>query len=360
MDVERVVIVGAGQGGFETAAALRKEGFAGRITLIGDEPGLPYQRPPLSKGYMKDGRAERLALRPAAFYETGRIDRLEDARVARIDRARREVILDDGTRHGYDHLVLATGARNAVPPIEGAESPGVLGLRTLADADRLRARMPSIGHAIVIGGGFIGLEFAAVARAAGVGVTVVEAAERLMGRVVSPPISAAFEAAHRAAGARVLTSAPVVSIRFDGPDPAGVTLADGRYIAGDAVLLAAGIVPNTELAAEAGLRVENGVAVDARLLTSDPSISAIGDCASVPRADGRGRIRLEVGAGRDRPCPVRRKAPDRNDLDVRGRSVVLERSGRSEAPDRRADRRGRNSRGGRGGGAEARGLVLRG
>lgn len=289
---ERVVIVGAGQAGQQVAASLRQEGFKGTIALIGDEPGLPYQRPPLSKGYMKDGLRERLQLAPAAFYERNAITLLPETRVVAIDRAARQVVAADGSRHGYDHLVLATGARNFRPPILGADHGEVVELRDLRHADAIRERLGRTRHAIVIGGGFIGLEFAAVAREAGVEVTVVEALDRLMARVASPAISARFLEAHRGWGTRVMFEALATGVEIAPDGRAGVALATGGRIEGDMVLLATGIVPNAELAAEAGLGIENGIAVDARLVTDAPAISAIGDCASFPGPKG-GRVRLE-------------------------------------------------------------------
>ena len=282
----RVVIIGTGQGGFQMAASLRQEGFAGPVTLIGDEPGLPYQRPPLSKAYMADGAAERLLLKPATFYDRSALTLIE-ARATRIDRDARVVETADGGRHPYDHLVIATGARAFRPAIPGLADPAVLELRTLADAAGLRARLAGTRHAIVVGGGFIGLEFAAMARAAGVEVTVLEAAPRLMARAVSPAMSDWFLAAHRALGVEVLLDAAVAAV-----EGAGVRLADGRVIAGDLVLAATGVRPNAEIAAEAGLAVENGVVVDSALLTADPAISALGDCAAFPLPEG-GRVRLE-------------------------------------------------------------------
>jgi 3-phenylpropionate/trans-cinnamate dioxygenase ferredoxin reductase subunit len=287
----RVVVVGAGQGGQQVAASLRQEGFAGSITLIGDEPGLPYQRPPLSKAYLKDGDAARLLLKPAAFYERAGIAMHDRTRVVRIDRSARAVETAAGARHGYDHLVLATGARTFRPPIPGLAAAGALELRTVADAALIRARLVASRRAVVIGGGFIGLEFAAVARAAGLDVTVVEAADRLMARVVSPAISERFLDAHRGWGVRVRLGDPVCGVEAVA-DGGGVALASGGMVAGDLLLVATGVVPNAELAAAAGLVVDDGVVVDATLLTGDPAISAIGDCASFPGPDGR-RVRLE-------------------------------------------------------------------
>jgi 3-phenylpropionate/trans-cinnamate dioxygenase ferredoxin reductase component len=302
MNRERVVIVGTGQGGLQAAASLRQEGFEGAICLIGDEPGLPYQRPPLSKTYMKEGNAVRLLLKPAAFYERSDIALLDRRRVVAIEREARLVVTDDGARHDYDHLVLATGARNLAPPIAGIDAEHVVGLRTLADADLIRKRLPETRHAIVIGGGFIGLEFASVARAWGVAVTVVEAVDRPMARAVSRPISGRFLDAHLAAGVSFRFGALATGIETD-----AVSLTSGERVAGDMVLIATGIRPNVELAAAAGLAVENGIAVDATLATADPAISAIGDCASVEGFDGA-RVRLEsVQAATDHARHVARR-----------------------------------------------------
>ena len=280
---EQVVIIGAGQGGLQVAASLRQDGFTGRVTLIGDEPGLPYQRPPLSKAYMKDGDASRLALRPETFFDDNSVDYRPDTRADSIDREAGVVRLQDGTALPFDHLVLATGARNVVPPLPGLDLPGVHSLRGLEDAARLRAAMQDARRAAVLGGGFIGLEFAAVARAAGVEVTVIEAADRLMARAVTPPISARFRDFHAALG---------TDLRLDtlGQGVAGTTRAEGVVLAGgevvpaDLVLLAAGVRPNVELAEAAGLAVANGIVTDGDLRTADPRIFAIGDCASFPLA----------------------------------------------------------------------------
>lgn len=293
MTLKRIVVVGSGQAACQLAVSLRQEGYEGAIALIGDEPGLPYLRPPLSKAYMKDGNADRLVLKPAAFYAENGIAVIDRTRVAAIDRDARAVIDEGGSRHAYDHLVLATGARNFRPPIQGVDHGQVMELRTLADARGIRARLGETHRVIVIGGGFIGLEFASVARAAGIDVTVIEAIDRLMGRVVSPEISARFLAAHREAGAEIRFGALAVGIEPDRHGRcAGVALGTGEHLAGDMVLIATGVVPNAELAVEAGLAVENGIVVDETLATCDPAISAIGDCASLPAPSGR-RLRLE-------------------------------------------------------------------
>jgi len=291
--MQRIVIIGTGQGGQQMAASLRQEGFAGEILMIGDEPGLPYQRPPLSKAYMASGDAAALTLKPASFYERAGITLHDATRVARIDRLAREVVTEDGTRHGYDHLVLATGARNFRPPVPGIDAPGTAELRTLVDAEAIRLRLAGTRHAVVVGGGFIGLEFAAMARAAGVTVTVVEAAPRLMARALSPQMSGHFLDLHRQTGTEVLLDAMAARVLTDAQGQAsGVALADGREIPGDMVLIATGVRPNVELAAEAGLSCDNGIVVDGGLGTSDPAISALGDVASFPGPLGAA-VRLE-------------------------------------------------------------------
>ncbi|MBD9529398.1 NAD(P)/FAD-dependent oxidoreductase [Paracoccus sp. PAR01] len=291
--MERIVIIGSGQGGQQAASSLRQEGYQGQILLLGEEPGLPYQRPPLSKAYMANGDAGALTLKPASFYDRAAISLQDRTRVNRIERATREVVTEAGARHAYDHLILATGARNFRPPIAGLDAPGVVELRTLSDAAHIRDRLAATRHAVVIGGGFIGLEFAAMARAAGVAVTVIEAAPRLMARAVSPGMSARFLELHREMGSEVILDALADAILHDPQGAAaGVALRYGRQIAGDLVLVATGVRPNVELAADAGLVCDNGIRVDGQLLTSDPAISALGDVASFPDPDGV-HIRLE-------------------------------------------------------------------
>ena len=280
---ETVVIVGTGQGGFQTAASLREGGFDGRIVLVGDEPDLPYQRPPLSKAYLSGkANAELVRLRPERFYAEHRIELRAGERAAAIDRAGRQVVLTSGERLPYDHLVLATGAHNRALPVPGSELDGVFQLRSLAEAEALRRRLDGARQAVVVGAGFIGLEFAAVAAERGLEVTVVEAADRVMARAVSPPVSEFFRATHERRGIRFVLSAAVVEVLGAGGRVAGVATADGRHFPADLVLVGIGVVPNAGLAAEAGLAVANGVVVDEHLLTRDPMISAIGDCAAFP------------------------------------------------------------------------------
>jgi 3-phenylpropionate/trans-cinnamate dioxygenase ferredoxin reductase subunit len=291
--ISRVVIVGSGQAGIETAASLRQNGFAGSVVIIGDEPDLPYQRPPLSKEFLKSVEDSSLPLKGESFYASNAIELRLGATAERIDRDRRELVLEGGERLGYDHLVLATGARNRLPPVPGLDPARVLELRTLAHARALTALLPELAHVAIIGGGFIGLEVAALLRQRGVDVDVLEAADRLMGRVLSPAMSAAFHRFHDEMGTRLLLSTLASEIAPRG-DGFSLTLSDGGTLDTDAVVVAAGVVPNVELAAEAGLAIDNGVSVDALLQTSDPAISAIGDCASHPNPfGGDGPIRLE-------------------------------------------------------------------
>ena len=291
---DRILIAGSGQAGFQCAASLRQDGFDGEIVVIGEEAGLPYQRPPLSKAYLKEANADRLLFRNADFFEKNRID-LEDGRtVTSIDRADRTVTISDGRTIGFGQLVLATGTRNRRLPLPGIDLGNVLGLRSLADAEILRAKLASASRLVVVGGGFIGLEVAATARAAGLDVTVLEATARLMSRVVSPPISDYFLAFHTASGVDVRLNALARAILDDGAGKAGgVELGDGERVPADLVLVSAGVVPNAELAEAAGLYVHDGVRVDDLLATEDPAISAIGDCASFPFGQDGLQTRLE-------------------------------------------------------------------
>lgn len=289
--IERVVIVGAGHGGVEVAAALRQKGFSGSIHLISDEPDLPYQRPPLSKEYIKrPGNA--LMLKPAQFYTDNRIDLLLGERATAIDPKAKKVVLEGGETLAYDHLVLATGARNRKPPVPGLDHHDVIELRTLADANKIVGVIGGWKHVCVIGGGFIGLEAAGLLATMGVKVDVVEMAQRLMQRAVSPTVSAWFLDYHAAQGTRVHLGTQVRAVEH-GAGHAIVHLDDGGPIEADAVVLAAGVVPNTELAAAAWLKVENGIVVDELLVTSDAAISAVGDCAFYPSRSLPGMARLE-------------------------------------------------------------------
>jgi 3-phenylpropionate/trans-cinnamate dioxygenase ferredoxin reductase subunit len=285
----RVVIVGAGQAGFQAAAALRAEGFDGHIALVGEEPEIPYQRPPLSKAFLLGKQEARHAfLRPAAFYPANRVELRTSERVTEVDRAAARVRLASGASLPYDALILATGARNRVLPVPGGSSDRVGYLRTMAEAVSLRERLVAARSVAIVGGGFIGLEVAAAARILGKSVAVVEALPRLMTRAVAPLVSECVRATHAAQGVDVLLGASVREISGD-----ALVLADGRKLHADLVVAGIGVAPNVELARDAGLEVANGIAVDQRLQTSAENIFAIGDCAGFPSALTGARVRLE-------------------------------------------------------------------
>jgi 3-phenylpropionate/trans-cinnamate dioxygenase ferredoxin reductase subunit len=290
--VKHVAIVGSGHGGVELAAALRQRGFAGSVTIVGDEPHLPYQRPPLSKEFLKQPEDSGLPLKGEAFYRDKEIGLQLGIPAEQIDRRARELILINGERLPYDHLVLATGARNRIPPIPGLDHAAALELRTLADARRLNARLGELRHVTVIGGGFIGLEVAALMRARGVAIDVIEATPTLMGRVLSRPMSAHFRFFHESLGTRLHFEALVRGIHRAARGYE-VHLSNDEILQTSAIVIAAGVVPHTKLAAEAGLAIEDGVVTDDRLVTSDPAISAIGDCARYPNAFTGVMARLE-------------------------------------------------------------------
>ncbi|HJU18262.1 MAG TPA: FAD-dependent oxidoreductase [Stellaceae bacterium] len=289
-----VAVVGAGQGGFQAAASLREGGFDGSIVLIGDEACLPYQRPPLSKSYLAGHfPLAELWLRPQSFFDREEIDYLAGETVAAIDRPSRSLRLASGREIRVDHVVLATGARCRPLPVPGADLDGVFVLRTLADTDLLRERLSAARAVVVVGAGFIGLEFAAVARAAGVAVAVVEVTQTPMGRVVSAETSRFYTEAHRGWGAELLLGTGVARILGREGRAEAVETGDGRRLPADLVLVCIGVVPNTELAAGAGLAVANGIVVDEELKTADPAIFAIGDCANFPTRFAAAPVRLE-------------------------------------------------------------------
>lgn len=288
MSVSAVVIVGAGQGGYQTAASLRQAGFSGSITLVNDEPGLPYQRPPLSKAYLLGKLdATRLLLRQEAWYADQEVDLVED-RVVAIDREGHEVHLATGASLPYDHLVLATGARNRTLAVPGADLDGVIGMRTKSDADRLASRVHAGTNVVVVGAGFIGLEFAAVAAALGASVHVLELADRPMARAVSRPTSEFFRAAHEAWKVTFDFDQGLEVLEGESGHVREVVTSAGRRIPADLVVYGIGVVPNVELAEQSGLATANGITVDANLLTEDPDISAVGDAVTFPciHADG--------------------------------------------------------------------------
>ncbi len=293
MAIEKVVIIGAGQAATQAATSLRAGQFAGSITMIGEEDVLPYQRPPLSKAYLSGAMSmERVTLKPAQAWHDDHVEVITSKRVTAIDRAAQIVTTNDARTFPYDALIIATGSRARKIACPGSTLNGVHYLRTVADVDGLAGDFTSGKSLVVIGGGYIGLEVAAVARKAGMNVTILEAAERVLARVAPPVVSAFFEKLHKDAGVRIVTSAKIESI--NGTTRAtGVTLTDGTFVAADVVLVGIGILPNSELAIDAGILASNGIETDKDARTSDPNVFAIGDCANRPLVhygDRRGRL----------------------------------------------------------------------
>ena len=282
MSLNSVVIIGGGQGGYQTAASLRQQGFTGTVTIVNDEPGLPYQRPPLSKGYLLGKLSEQhLLLRNDKWYVDQKVD-VVHGRAVEIDRPGRRVVLEDGTVLTYDHLVLATGARNRELPVPGVELAGVFGMKTRADADAISERVREAENVVVIGAGFIGLEFAGVAAALGARVHVLELGDRPMARALSHTTSQRFREAHEGWGVTFDFEQGLQRIEGEDGQVRRVITSDGRVLEADLVVYGIGVIPNTSLAEAAGLAIENGIRVDENLQTDDPNISAVGDAVNFP------------------------------------------------------------------------------
>ena len=289
-----ILIVGAGHAGGTVAANLRQLGCDEPISIVGDEPHLPYQRPPLSKAWLKgDVAFAAIGLRPQAFYDQRSIVLRLDARVAAIDPATQTVALASGERLPYRALILATGARPRRMNIAGEDAVGVHALRSIADADAIKADLQPGRRLVVIGGGYIGLEVAASARTRGMEVVVVEREARLMARVASPIVSAFVQDVHERQGVMFRLEAGVAGLEVEDGRVGGVRLADDRREAADMVLVGVGAVPNVELAQAAGIVCNNGIAVDVEARTNVRDIYAIGDCTERPLPHYGCRMRLE-------------------------------------------------------------------
>jgi 3-phenylpropionate/trans-cinnamate dioxygenase ferredoxin reductase component len=289
---KRVVIIGAGHGGVQVATSLREVGFEGTITLISMETVLPYQKPPLSKGFLVGKQTEEnLLFRNQQYYKDQKIKLVLGKTIDRIDTATK-AIFSSKTKYAYDYLVLATGARNRKLPFT---TEGVLDLRTLADAQLIQQKLDEIEHLTIIGGGFIGLEMAAAAVELGKKVTVIEAQDRLMARVLPPVLSDVFLQKHTTQGVEVLLKTGVSNLEYEGNTEGGyqLHLNNGQTLKTDLVVVGIGVLPNTELAEKAGLRCENGILVNEFLETSNPSTFAIGDCASYYNDFAGRTLRLE-------------------------------------------------------------------
>ena len=289
-----VVIVGAGHGGAQVAIMLRTQKFAGTIAIIGDEPELPYERPPLSKEYFAGEKEfERIQLRPAKYWDEREVTMLLGKRVASVDPAAHTVTTDGGETIGYGKLVWATGGSPRMLPIPGGDLPGVQGVRTRADADAMKAASETAGQIVVIGGGYIGLEAAAVLSKAGKKVVLLEALDRVLARVAGADLSRFYEKEHRDHGVDLRLGVCVDAIEGE-TKVTGVRLADGEVIPADLVIVGIGIVPAVEPLIAAGADCANGVRVDRLCKTSLPDVYAIGDCAAHANDFAEGaEIRLE-------------------------------------------------------------------
>ncbi|WP_068083975.1 NAD(P)/FAD-dependent oxidoreductase [Polycladidibacter stylochi] len=280
--MKSICIVGAGQAGAQVAISLRQKGYEGALTIIGDEGHLPYQRPPLSKRYLKgEMPQDGLYLRPAAFYEQQKIDVLND-RVTQVDMAGHQLTLASGETKGFDRLVFATGTRARQLPAEldarGKQLAGIFNVRSISDIDRLRPHMQAGKKLVIVGGGYVGLEVAAVAKQLGLDVVVLEAQERLLKRVVAPQISEFFAGLHAANGVKVLCGQ--VLKQFHGTESvSGVETQEGEVFPCDLVLSAVGALPNDSLALASNIECDDGILVDGQGRTSHEDIYACGDCS---------------------------------------------------------------------------------
>ena len=296
----RAVIVGAGVAGAEAVIALRRQGFAGEITMIGEERHAPYQRPPLSKSYLSgEASTESLYVKPKHEYQKAGIDVMLGVRAARIDRTSKQVVLSDGREVKYDTLILALGGRarnlDSLPPGRHGSIHNLYTIRTIDDVDRLKNEFRAATRIVIVGGGYIGLEVAAVAVKLGLRVLVLERLSRVLARVTAPQVSAFYEGIHREAGVEVRTEAEILGFDFDASSKVirAVNCGDGEAIPADLVIAGIGMTPNAELASAAGLAVGDGILTDASARTSDDSIFAIGDCSNHPCAPDGQCVRLE-------------------------------------------------------------------
>lgn len=313
-----VAIVGAGQAGFQVAASLREGGFDGAIRIYGEETWLPYQRPPLSKTYLKEEASpDKMYFRAERFFAEKKIEVVTSARVTAIDRAKHTLRLANGSEAGWDHLVLTTGVRNRALPVDGIGLDGVVMLRGLDDAHAIRAHIARSPRIVIVGGGVIGLEMSALARGLGLEVDIVELGDRLCGRIGTAALSEYFLHLHRGLGSRVHLGASVAKLEGRDGKLTRAVLSNGQSIEASMALVCIGVIPNTELAKGAGLEVSDGIVVDPLMRTSDPAILAAGDCTrftptygsiagtirleSVQNAIDQGRTVADTILGRDKP-----------------------------------------------------------
>ena len=287
-----VVIIGAGHAAGQAAASLRQAKYAGDITIVGDEAHIPYQRPPLSKAYLKgDQSADKVYLRAESFYAVRDIAMKLSTRATAIDTTAKTVALSSDETLHYDHLLISTGSRPRKLSIDGSDLPGIHYLRTMDDVDGLRDGMQADANLVIVGGGYIGLEVAAVGRELGLNVHVLEMEERILQRVTTPEMSAYYHQLHEGRGVNIHTNTAVTGFAGDGKVQE-VLCGDKRFPA-DIVIVGIGIIPNTELAEAAGIVCDNGIVVDDHCCTSDPNVYAAGDCTNHPNPLLDRRLRLE-------------------------------------------------------------------
>jgi 3-phenylpropionate/trans-cinnamate dioxygenase ferredoxin reductase subunit len=290
---QNVVIIGASHAATEAIAGLRRAGWDAKITLIGDEEHLPYQRPPLSKAYYKgDISADKLAIKNANFYEVTKVDLMLGQRAEFIDRETKEVALANGDRIAYSKLILATGTRARILPVEGADASCIKYLRTVTDVDEIKDSLKPGSKLLIVGAGYIGLEVAASAVNQGITVTVLEAQERVLARVTSEPVSKFYQDMHRAAGVDIRLGVGLKRFVYK-QDGNFAELDNGELIQFDCAIVGIGVIPNVELAEQAGLECDNGIVVDEYTRTKDLDIYAVGDCSNHPNPQYKRRIRLE-------------------------------------------------------------------
>lgn len=288
-----IVVIGAGQAGAQTIISLRQGGFDGNITLIGEEKELPYQRPPLSKKFLSgEMPAERLYFRPADFYEKENVTVKLSCRAETIDRDTKTITLDTGETLTYDKLMLSVGSRPRPLPLEGADKPNVFAVRSIADIEAMMPLFEAGKKLVIIGGGYIGLETAAVAQKMGLHTTVVEAMDRVLARVTDAQISEFYQNLHREEGVDMRIGTGVEGFAFE-DSVTGVKLSDGTLLDADLVVVGIGILPNIEIAETAGITTDNGIVVNENAQTSDPDIYAGGDCTQHPNSLLKRNLRLE-------------------------------------------------------------------
>ena len=291
---EQVIVVGAGHGAGQAVATLKQKKYPGRIVLIGDEGWLPYQRPPLSKKFLAgELPAERLYVKPGKFYDDPGIEVRLNTRVTGIDPEARTLATGGGDTLSYNKLILATGSRARELSTEGSDLAGVHYLRGIDDVNAIRDELERASRTLIVGAGYIGLEVAAVVRQLGQEVTVLEMAQRVMSRVVSPELSSFYAQEHRNAGVRLMLGEGLAGFEGEKGRVTSVVTSGGERLPADLVIVGIGILPNTELAEASGLAVDNGIVVDERCQSSDPHIFAIGDCTSHPSRIYERRLRLE-------------------------------------------------------------------